>query len=95
VKYIKTFKSDDFRLITNYFNLTIDDFSVIGMQKKALSTKYAAEGPFYRNCNKVLTTYKVDYARTVLEIRYTNKEKGENIKTIESAIKEFISMYGK
>jgi hypothetical protein len=42
-----------------------------------------------------LTTYKVDYARTVLEIKYTDKEIGENIKTIESAIKEFISMYGK
>ena len=42
-----------------------------------------------------LTAYKVEYARAALELRYTNKEIGENIKTTESAIKELIVKYGR
>ena len=42
-----------------------------------------------------LTAYKVEYARTALGLKYTNKEIGENIKTTESAIKELIVKYGR
>ena len=42
-----------------------------------------------------LTAYKLEYARTALNLKYTNKEIGENISTTESAIKELIAMYGK
>ena len=42
-----------------------------------------------------LTAYKVEYARAALELKYTNKEIGENIKTTESAIKELIAKYGR
>ena len=42
-----------------------------------------------------LTAYKVEYARVALELKYTNKEIGENIKTTESASKELITKYGR
>ena len=42
-----------------------------------------------------MTTYKIEYARTALGLKYTNKEIGENIKTTESAIKELITKYGR
>jgi len=42
-----------------------------------------------------LTSYKVEYARAALALKYTNKEIGNNIKTTESAIKELITKYGR
>jgi len=42
-----------------------------------------------------LTSYKVEYARVALALKYTNKEIGNNIKTTESAIKEMITKYGR
>ena len=42
-----------------------------------------------------LTTYKLKYARAALDLKYTNKEIGENINTTESAIKELIAKYGR
>ncbi len=42
-----------------------------------------------------LTSYKVEYARAALALKYTNKEIGNNIKTTESAIKEMITKYGR
>ncbi len=42
-----------------------------------------------------LTSYKVEYARATLALKYTNKEIGNNIKTTESAIKEMIAKYGR
>ncbi len=42
-----------------------------------------------------LTSYKVEYARTALALKYTNKEIGNSIKTTESEIKELIAKYGR
>ncbi len=42
-----------------------------------------------------LTSYKVEYARAALALKYTNKEIGNSIKTTESAIKELIAKYGR
>jgi len=37
----------------------------------------------------------LEYARTALSLKYTNKEIGENISTTGSAIKELIDKYGR
>jgi REP element-mobilizing transposase RayT len=42
-----------------------------------------------------LTKYKLEYARAALDLKYTYKDIGENIKATESAIKELISKYGR
>jgi len=42
-----------------------------------------------------LTSYKVEYVRAALALKYTNKEIGNNIKTTESVIKELIAKYGR
>lgn len=44
---------------------------------------------------RTLTSYKVEYARAALNLKYTNKEIGDSIKTTESAIKELIAKYGR
>ena len=42
-----------------------------------------------------LTEYKLEYAKTALEQKYTNKEIGENIGMTESAIKEMVRRHMK
>lgn len=44
---------------------------------------------------RALTAYKLEYARAALNLKYTNKEIGENISTTESAIKELVARYGR
>lgn len=42
-----------------------------------------------------LTQYKLEYAREALDLKYTYKDIGENIKATESAIKDLIRKYGR
>lgn len=44
---------------------------------------------------RTLTVYKLEYIRTALNLRYTNKEIGQNISITESAIKELITRHGR
>lgn len=42
-----------------------------------------------------LTSYKIAYARAALDLKYTYKEIGENIKLTDSAIKDLIGKHGR